>query len=101
MILTVPTVKLLEQAEFEVKDACDWYEEQQKGLSLKFRRSLKYTLGIIEETPLLYAPKYKGDLHFAPLRKFPYIVIYWIDLNLSTITVVSVFHTKRNPTKFE
>jgi len=96
----VPTIKVLKQAEIEITDACDWYEEQQKGLSLKFRKALRYTLNVIENNPNLYSKKYSTDLHFAPLHKFPYIVIYWFDVNLDAVFVTSVFHTKRNPDKF-
>jgi len=37
----VPTIKLLRRAELEFIDACNWYEEQQKGLSKYLRKSSK------------------------------------------------------------
>lgn len=97
----MPTVKLLKRAELELIDACDWYEKQQKGLSLKLRVEVKGVLNLIVSNPDLYAKKYNTDLHFAPLNKFPYIIIYWFDAQLDTLFITSIFHTKRNPKVFE
>jgi len=97
----VPTIKLLKRAELEIIDACEWYEKQQKGLSAKFRFAIKQSFRFIELNPKLYAQKYNTDLHFAPLSKFPYVVVYWYDENLHTVFITSIFHTKRNPKKFE
>jgi plasmid stabilization system protein ParE len=97
----VPTIKLLRRAELELIDACEWYEKQQKGLSKYFIKEIKSSLHFIDSNPELYSKKYNTDLHFAPLRKFPFIIVYWYDKNLETIFVTSIFHTKRNPESFE
>ncbi|MFS2188783.1 hypothetical protein ACCC92_19030 [Mucilaginibacter sp. Mucisp84] len=89
----MPTIKLLRRAELELTDACDWYEEQQKGLSKHLRKELKGVLGIIKLHPELYSRRYDTDLCFAPLQKFPYVI--------DAAFVVSIFHTKRNPNEFE
>jgi hypothetical protein len=47
----VPTVKLLKRAELELIDACDWYEKQLKGLSLKLRVEVKGVLNLIVSNP--------------------------------------------------
>ena len=93
----MPTIKLLKRAELELIDACKWYEEQQKGLSVPLRSEVKITLNFIGLNPLLYAKRYDMEMHFAPLKKFPYIIIYWYDENLDTVFVTSVFHSKRKP----
>jgi plasmid stabilization system protein ParE len=97
----VPTIKLLKRAELELIDACEWYEKRQKGLSARFRRELRDSLNFINLNPKLYEIKYNTDLRFAHLKKFPYVIIYWYDEHLSTVFVTSIFHTKRNPEKFE
>jgi plasmid stabilization system protein ParE len=97
----VPTVKLLKRAELELIDACDWHEKQQKGLSLKLRQAVRKALKLIVSNPDLYAKKYNTDMHFAPLNKFPYIIVYWLDVHLDTLFITSIFHTKRNPKVFE
>jgi len=97
----VPTIKLLKRAELEVKDACEWYEKQQKGLSLRFRNEIRFSLKFIDLNPKLYAKRYDTDLRFTPLNKFPYVIVFWYDEKLSTVFITSVFHTKRNPDGFK
>jgi mRNA-degrading endonuclease RelE of RelBE toxin-antitoxin system len=97
----VLTIKLLKRAELELFDACEWYEKQQKGLSIKFRTAVKDSLNFINLNPKLYSKKYITDQHFAPINKFPYIIVYWFDEHLNTVFITSIFHTKRNPEKFE
>jgi len=97
----VPTIKLLKRAELELIDACDWYEKQQKGLSINFRKEIRASLSMINLNPKLYAKRYNTDLYFTPLKKFPFVIIYWHDEHLNTVFVTSIFHTKRNPDKFE
>jgi plasmid stabilization system protein ParE len=97
----VPTIKLLKRAELELIDACEWYEEQQKGLSKFLRKEIKGTLGTIRLNPELYSKRYDTDLHFAPLYKFPYIIVYWYDSNSDTAFIISIFHTKQSPDEFE
>jgi hypothetical protein len=96
----VPTIKLLKRAELELADACEWYEKQQKGLSLGFRAEIKDSLNVLNLNPVLYAKRYNTDLRFLPVNKFPYVIVYWCDESLNTIFITSIFHTKRNPGKF-
>lgn len=95
----MPIVKLLKRAELELIDSCDWYEKQQKGLSLRFRKEIKKSLESINSDPLLYAKRYDTELRFSLLKKFPFIIIYWYDARINTVFVVSIFHTNRNPEK--
>ncbi|HAL82546.1 MAG TPA: hypothetical protein DCO83_10175 [Mucilaginibacter sp.] len=97
----MPTIELLRRAELELVDACDWYEKQQKGLSVRFTNEIETSLQFIKLNPNLYSKKYKTNLHFTPVKKFPYIIIYRYDEQLKTVFVTSIFHTKRNPRKFE
>lgn len=96
----MPTIKLLKRAELELKEACEWYEKQQKGLSLYLRKDVKATLNFININPEFYGKRYDTDLQFAPLRRFPYVIIFWFDENLNTVFVTSIFHTKRNPADY-
>lgn len=97
----MPTIKLLKRAELELTDACEWYEKQQKGLSLRFRKEIKDALNHLNLHPELYAVRYNADHRFIHLKKFPFVLVYWFDENLNSVFVTSIFHTKRNPGKFE
>ncbi len=97
----MPSIKLLKRAVLELREACEWYEEQQKGLSKLLRKEIKGTLGSIKLNPELYSKRYNTHLHFAPLYKFPYIIVYWYNDNLDAAFIISIFHTKQNPNEFE
>ena len=62
---------------------------------------IKKSLELINLNPKLYPKKYDTHLQFAPVKVFPFIVVYWFDENLKTVFVTSIFHTNRNPEKFE
>ncbi|SEN71477.1 ParE toxin of type II toxin-antitoxin system, parDE [bacterium A37T11] len=91
------SIKLLERAEKELFDACEWYEEKQQGLSARFLREINRYITIISKNPQIYQIKGYEDLRFAPLKVFPYVLIYWYDDNLGNVYITSVFHTKRKP----
>jgi hypothetical protein len=55
MTLKKYTVELLQTAEKEIKDACDWYEEQQDGLSLKFLADVNHSFNLIAQNPLHFS----------------------------------------------
>ena len=95
------SIKLLKRAQVELGDACRWYEEQQIGLSDRFLSAVENSFNKIILNPEFYPKKYDTILHFAPVRKFPYLIIYRYDERQDKIVVTSVFHTKRNPAKFE
>jgi hypothetical protein len=96
----VPSIKLLQRAEFELFDTCEWYEKKQNGLSLDFRKEVRYSLGIIESNPLLYAKRYDTDLRFAIVKRFPFVIVFWFDEKLDTVFILSIFNTHRNPQEF-
>ena len=96
----MPSIKLLKRAEIELFEACEWYEKQQKGLSLRFRQAVKNSLNSISLNPLIFSKRFDTELRFALIYKFPYVIVYWFDEKLNTIFVTSIFHTKRDAKKF-
>jgi len=97
----VRSIEIHQRAEMDLVAACEWYEAQQPGLSKKFRNEVEFKIQLIAANPELYSTKYNNHLRFAPLRKYPYIVVYWHDKSLDSVFITSVFYTKRNPEKFE
>ena len=82
------------EAEVDAAEAFDWYEEQVSGLGSDFLLCLDTALNEIRRNPLLY-PKVHREARRALIRRFPYQIFYVHDNN--GITVISVFHAKRNP----
>jgi len=52
---------------------------------------------MLSRKSITYSKRNNTTLRFGPLRKFPYVVIYWYDESLDMIFVTSIFHTKRKP----
>ncbi|MCE7065421.1 type II toxin-antitoxin system RelE/ParE family toxin [Dyadobacter sp. CY326] len=94
------SIEILKPAEIEFSQAYDWYDEQLVGLGRKFFKEISKYLSSISENPYKFAAKYDNELHFAPLKVFPYVIVYWVDETLETVFIVSIFHTSRNPKQF-
>jgi hypothetical protein len=91
----VYTVKSLEVANPDIADACEWYEKQQKGLSLRFTKEIRRYLDLLSNDPYLFNIRFAGSLRFANLRSFPYFIAYEIDEQTKTVYFHAVFHTSR------
>ncbi|CAG5069838.1 hypothetical protein DYBT9623_02575 [Dyadobacter sp. CECT 9623] len=94
-------LEFLESAEIELSETFEYYDAQQSGLGQRFVKELAHYLDSIADNPFKYAMKYKNPFRFAPLKIFPYLIAYWLDTEDNTIYVASIFHTSRNPKKFE
>ena len=90
-------IELLADAENEMAEAYDWYEERQAKLGDRFYHEVGHYLTLIEKNPYHFPIKYPQEMRSAALDTFPFVIIYWID-ELSYIAyVVSIFHTSRKP----
>jgi len=92
------TVRFLPEAEIEFRESTLWYYTQQQGLELEFVRCIDECIERIKRTPALYPKVYK-HLRRAVVKRFPYVVVY--DFNGKEIIVFAVFHSRRDPKKFE
>lgn len=81
-------------AEADLQEARDWYEGQRTGLGDEFVEAVGATVGRIQAFPHSHAPAFL-DLRAAPVRRFPYLVIYRLDSE--TVFVVAMFHGARDP----
>ncbi|HUG91950.1 MAG TPA: type II toxin-antitoxin system RelE/ParE family toxin, partial [Planctomycetaceae bacterium] len=91
--MTRPIV-LRPEAQAEFNEASDWYEQQRLGLGVDFVRCVQHALDLIEELPQMYAQVFE-DVRQAPVRRFPYSVLYRVETD--QIVVLAVFHGRRDP----
>tara|TARA_R110002072_G_scaffold138552_8_gene281787 strand:- start:1016 stop:1327 length:312 start_codon:yes stop_codon:yes gene_type:complete len=89
------TVFNTNDADVDIREASLWYEEQQAGLGFKFLDDVEQILGFLEDRPTVFQKK-QGEIREAPLKKFPFVVLYRIE-EPDTITVFAFFHTSKNP----
>jgi toxin ParE1/3/4 len=81
-------------AEDELNDAWEWYEERAPGLGERLRERVNETLERIEQNPLMYAKAF-ADIRVAPVKRFRYAVYY--RLIGDKIVITAIMHTSRDP----
>ncbi len=86
------------EAEAEMIDAFDWYEDQVPGLGSDFLLCLDAVFSTIARLPQQY-PRVHKVVRRALTRRFPYEVFFVEDGN--RIVILSVFHATRNPKRWQ
>jgi plasmid stabilization system protein ParE len=82
------------EAESELLEAIDWYETRSPGLGSELLRCIDACFQRVLRNPELYPVVHRG-IRMAIIRRFPYLVLY--RLGDESITVIAVFHAKRDP----
>lgn len=78
----------------ELLDVRDYYDDLVFGLGEKFVFEIEGCLKIIKTNPLAY-PLVKYNVRKAVVIKFPYSILYRIEIK--TIYILAVMHQKRKP----
>jgi len=86
------------EAEAELAEAFDWYEEQLRGLGSEFLISVDATVHAIVRNPRQFAKIHK-EVRRALLHRFPYGVFFVVED--ARIIVLAFFHAKRNPKRWQ
>ena len=88
------TTQIQPEAQAEIQEAYQWYEEKSAGLGAEFVRAVDACLSAIEGNPLAYALVHQ-QVRRALLRRFPYGIFYLVEDD--TIVVIACFHGSRDP----
>lgn len=88
---------LAPEAELDVTEAYNWYEERRPGLGEEYLSCVDACIQRICRNPETFV-KVHQDYRRAMVRRFPYVIFYEFDEG--TVTVYCVFHTSRNPDKW-
>jgi plasmid stabilization system protein ParE len=86
------------EAESELTEAFDWYEERLRGLGSEFLISVDATVHAIARNLLQFAKIHK-DVRRALLHRFPYGVFFIVEE--TRIIVLAFFHVKRDPKRWQ
>lgn len=87
-------INLSQTATEQLTEAFQYYDERGKGDD--FLDEVYRIFDLISENPNLFPIDF-DIFRRATVQKFPYLVIYFTDLN--DVIVTSVFNTKQNPDK--
>lgn len=93
-------IVVLREAELELEEAIEWYEARRVGLGGEFLGCVETIFQHVAESPVLHE-KVKGDYRRVLVRRFPYAVFYEFDSQTNIVTIYAVFHTSRNPRKWQ
>ncbi len=88
------SLRLRRAAQLDLEDAVLWYEDKQPGLGDRFLTSVREATERICERPELYV-EVDPMIRRAPIRRFPYWVIYTSDG--ATVTVLAVVDSRQDP----
>jgi plasmid stabilization system protein ParE len=92
------TVRLREEAEYDLEDAASWYESQKSGLGHDFLDIVEQALNSITQNPFSYPIVHRGT-HRAVLSRFPFAIFYI--LRASEVLIIAVMHGSRNPARWQ
>lgn len=87
-------------ASVDITESMDWYNHVSAGLGLEFYKQVQAVFKIIRKNPLAFDIRYKTS-HTAIIKKFPFMVHYFVDFEKNTVVIISVLHTSRNPKIWE
>jgi plasmid stabilization system protein ParE len=83
------------EAEADLAEAYQWYEQQVLGLGGEFLLCVDAVMASIERNPQLYPVVHKGVIRRALTQRFPYGV-FFVEGERS-VSVIAVAHAKRSP----
>ena len=85
-------------AEADLTEAFDWYEQHVPGLGSEFLLSVDAIFNSILRSPQQY-PKVHKSIRRALTRRFPYGIFFVQEGK--RIVVLAVFHAKRDPKRWQ
>ena len=88
-----PRLVFRPQAESEILEAHNWYEDRRVGLGKAFAAAVDLTIAGILEHPLAYARIY-GETRRAIMQRFPYAVYFRV--LPEEVVVLAVTHGRRH-----
>lgn len=91
---------ILPLAKKDIKEAATWYNNRQKGLGIRFTTEVRERIEFIKSNPNSVAIRY-DSIRTLPLRVFPYMIHFELDLENKLIIVFAVFHTSRDSNEWK
>ena len=81
----------------DLQQAISYYDEQQIGLGKRFADEVDKYISLLSENPF-YQLRYK-DYRALPIKKFPFLILFYVNESTKSIYITSVFQTKQSPKK--
>ena len=89
------SIILTEEAEKDLDDAYQWYEEQETGLGKEFIRCIDTKIAEIKRFPLHHQVVQSEQVRRALIKRFPFSIYFVKEKAL--ITILTILHQKKRP----
>jgi plasmid stabilization system protein ParE len=93
-------VKIEPDALADLQDIANWYNEAQPKLGKRFRDTAIKQINSLSKHPQIYTIRYK-EIRCMLVKKFPYMVHFFINEANNSVEVFAVISTFRNPKIWE
>ena len=93
-------VKIEAEALSDIQSITDWYNETQTGLGKRFQETAINQINSLNINPQIYAIRYK-EIRCLNVKKFPYMVHFYINDETLTTEILAVISTSQNPKIWE
>lgn len=90
------SITIRSEAEQDLRDARDWYDQQRQGLGNDFLLAATEAMLVLEESPMSQSNYYR-DFRRILLDRFPYKVFYRVEGQ--AVIVFRVLHAARDHTR--
>ncbi len=94
------SIKIEAEALSDIQSITDWYNETQSGLGKRFQETVINQISSLNKNPQIYAIRYK-EIRCLIVKKFPYMVHFYINDETLTIEILAVISTCQNPKIWE
>lgn len=89
-------VKIEPNALVDIQDITDWYNKAKTGLGKRFQKAVVNQINRLNMNPHVYAIRYE-QIRCMLVKKFPYMVHFYINEDSKTIEVLAIINTDRDP----
>ena len=89
-------VKIDPEALADIQNITNWYNEAQPGLGKRFQDLAIKQITSLSKDPHIFAIRYK-DIRCMIIKKFPYMVHFYINRENNIVEVLAVIGTSKNP----
>lgn len=93
-------IKIVAEALSDIRDITVWYDSQKAGLGKIFKDTVIKQTNDLTEDPQIFAIRYK-EIRCMLVKKFPYLVHFYINEKTSVVEVLAVISIDRNPKIWE
>lgn len=89
-------IKIEPEAVSDIQEITDWYNEAKAKLGKKFRDAAIKQINSLNRHPQIFSVRYH-EIRCMPVKKFPYLVHFFINEETRTVEILAVISTDRDP----